>query len=122
MGGATHSSALAVLPEVWVDGTPEARATLEDAEAVACRVRGHEGDLPVEMMLNLRQAEGFLVAARSSALTGRWRATVTFGRIAEEEFRAILRAYAGSAVPSVQPPSHTPVGMSVIPVSPDGPL
>ncbi len=78
--------------------------------------------MPPQAISLLRRGEGFLVAARSSAVAGRWRAAMTFGRIAEEEFLAILRGYGSLAVPPRQIQKPPPKGISVIRMLPEGPL
>lgn len=100
----------------------EAHLALDTAEGVAHRLWLQEADLPPQAIPILRRAEGFLVAARSSALAGRWRATVTFGRIAEEEFRAILRPHGKSVALVQQAPLQPPKRVSGILLSPGGPL
>jgi len=106
----------------WLGAAPEGHAALEASEAVAERIRSRETDLPPEAIPLLQRAEGFLAAARASALAGRWRAAVTFGRIAEEEFRAILRVYGGFAIPPRRVSKHPRNGISVVRILPEGPL
>jgi hypothetical protein len=106
----------------WLGAAPEGHAALEAPEAVAERIRSREADLPPQAIPLFHRADGFLVAARASALAGRWRAAVTFGRIAEEEFRAILRMYGGFAVPPRRVSKHPRNGISVVRTSPEGPL
>lgn len=108
--------------EGWLAGTPEARAALEAAEALANRIRARGGEVSEQVLPLLLRAEGFLVASRSSALAGRWRATVTFGRIAEEELREILHEIARFPASPSRSRRHPPNGVSVIRMPPDGPL
>lgn len=125
-GLAVTSAALSTLLRRWLKGwlgaAPEGHAALEAPEAVAERIRSRGADLPPQAIPLFHRAEGFLVAARASALAGRWRAARTFGRIAEEEFRAILRLYrcSASSPRSVRPcPSRK---IAVIPLPREGPL
>lgn len=120
--GVVPSLPPAPAPEGWLVGTPEAYAALDAAEVLAHRIRSREADLPPQAIALLQRAEGFFVAARSSAQAGHWRAASTFGRIAETELRTILREYPCSAVLPLRVPRHLPSGISAIPLSPDGPL
>jgi hypothetical protein len=106
----------------WLGGAPEGHAALEASEAAADRIRSREADLPVQAIPLFQRAEGFLAAARASALAGRWRAGRIFGRIAEEEFRAILRMYRDLAVPAGRVPKRPENRVSVVRISPEGPL
>lgn len=108
--------------EGWLAGTPEGRAALEAAEALANRIRARGGEVSAQVLPLLLRAEGFLVASRSSALAGHWRATVTFGRIAEEELRVILHDMARFPDSPSRIRRHPPNGVSVIRMPPDGPL
>lgn len=120
--GVVPSPPPAPAPEGWLVGTPEAYAALDAAEMLAYRIRSQEADLPPQAIPLLQRAEGFLVAARSSALAGHGRAASIFGRIAEMELRAILREYACSGVSPLRVPRHPPNDISVIRMPPDGPL
>lgn len=124
--GARISSPPPVAPPLsagtQLSGAPEAHAALEAAEAAADAVRTRDAGFPRQAVPILLRAEGFLVAARSSALAGRWRATVTFSRIAEQELQAILRRYGNSVALVRQVPFQPPRGISVIPLSAGGPL
>lgn len=119
---ATPLLASAASPAAGFVGMSEAHAALDTAEAVAHRLWIHEADLPPQAIPILRRAEGFLVAARSSALAGRWQAAVTFGRIAEEEFQTITGRCADLSVSPARGPHAPPHNVSLIRVSPDGPL
>lgn len=122
MDNAPPSFAPALAREGWLAGTPEARAALEAAEALANRIRARGGEVSAQVLPLLLRAEGFLVATRSSALAGHWRATVTFGRIAEEELGVILHDMARFPASPSRIPRHPPNGVSVIRMPPDGPL
>jgi hypothetical protein len=122
MIGSPSAAAPAVPSERWLSGAPEAHAALEAAEAAADAVRTRDAGFPRQAVPILLRAEGFLVAARSSALAGRWRATVTFSRIAEQELQAILRRYGNSVALVRQVPFQPPRGISVIPLPAGGPL
>lgn len=107
--------------ERWLSGSSEAHTALEAAEAAGDTVRRWEARFPRQAMPILLRAEGFLVAARSSALAGRWRAATVFSRIAGEEFRAI-RMHAWSAVSPRSVRLRPPREIAVIPLPPEGPL
>jgi len=122
VGSATPLLASAPSPGAGFVGLSEAHAALDTAEALAHRLWVRESDLPPQAIPILRRAEGFLVAGRSSALAGRWRAAVTFSRIAEEEFKAITQRYEDLGVSPARVPQAPPHNVSLIRVSPDGPL
>lgn len=122
MDSATPLLSSAASPAAGFVGMSEAHAALDTAEALAHRLWVRESDLRPQVIPFLRRAEGFLLAARSSALAGRWRATVTFARIAEAELRAILHRYGNSVALVQRAPSQPAKSISVIPLSSGGPL
>jgi hypothetical protein len=122
MIGSPSTAALAPSVERWLSGVSEAHAALEAAEAAAEAVRTRDAGFQRRAIPLLQRAEGFLVAARSSALAGRGRAATIFARIATEEFRAILRASVCSAVPSRSLRPRSPREIKAIPLPPEGPL
>jgi hypothetical protein len=108
--------------EEWLARTREASLVLGAVEAIACMIRPLEAKLPPQAILLLQRAEGCLVAARVSAQTGYSEAACTFGRIALEEFRGVLRERAASATPSRGVARHRPDRVSVVLLAPEGPL